>query len=134
VLSVDWLLKAQPAAPSALFFIPLSAHSMTVNPPKQDAASAAKKSAESDTVKFNVGGRVFEAPLAMLQQHPHAMLGTMFSSLHHVEPNAKGEFAFYRDPDAFEKIMELYRTGRVNMSAMTFDQAKVLFADAKYAH
>jgi hypothetical protein len=88
-----------------------------------------------DRVVLNVGGRyrrdaahvkraqntrLFETCVATLQKYPDSLLGTMFHERNRelLKPDEQGRYFLDRNPEAFECILNFYRTGKLRVSAM----------------
>jgi len=83
--------------------------------------SAASMSA--DTVKFNVGGTVFEVARSTIQTFPHALLAKMIDGPFQSGKDGGGAYFVDRNPQMFNIILDVHRDNKVYESPMvTSDQ------------
>jgi hypothetical protein len=80
---------------------------------KSTSSVKPSRDSSSERVILNVGGRRFETYVSTLTQYPDSLLGAMFSERNAElkKPDANGEYFFDRNPEAFEPILQFYRTG-----------------------
>lgn len=62
-----------------------------------------------DTITLNVGGRKFETMRQTLLKYPQTQIAMIVSQ----DPN-KREYFFDRNPDAFQVVLDFFRTGQIN--------------------
>eukprot|EP00956_Cyclotella_meneghiniana_P011980 scaffold16929_cov44-Cyclotella_meneghiniana.AAC.3 len=68
-----------------------------------------------ETVKFNVGGKMFEVSRALIDQHPNTMLSTMISE--NWETDTDEPLFIDRDGDIFSHVMNYCRYGSIDLPA-----------------
>lgn len=66
-------------------------------------------------MKLNVGGCKFQTTLATLRSRPNSRLSEMFAkeTLEEQKPGKDGFYFIDRNGDAFETVLEFYRTGKI---------------------
>ena len=67
----------------------------------------------SDTVKFNVGGKVFEVAISTIQSQPEGLLAKMLDPRFSCEKDESGAYFVDRNPEFFNIVLDVHRDNRV---------------------
>ncbi|KAJ1484219.1 hypothetical protein T484DRAFT_1746699 [Baffinella frigidus] len=65
------------------------------------------------TVKFNVGGTVFEVAASMIQARPEGLLAKMIDGRFECEKDVGGAYFVYRNPRFFRIVLDVHRGNKV---------------------
>ncbi|KAL0084037.1 hypothetical protein F4703DRAFT_1609279 [Phycomyces blakesleeanus] len=68
---------------------------------------------QSEKVRLNVGGGIFETSLGTLRRDPDSLLATMFSGKHVLTPGGDGSYFIDRDPSHFRLVLNYLRDLRI---------------------
>ncbi|XP_060069419.1 potassium voltage-gated channel protein egl-36-like [Ylistrum balloti] len=77
-------------------------------------ADTDKEEDDSEPVVLNVGGTIFETTYETLRHEPDTLLATLRPSSPEYRPT-RGHFFFDRNPDIFNCVLDLYRTGELHL-------------------
>ncbi|KAJ4958250.1 hypothetical protein NE237_025361 [Protea cynaroides] len=71
---------------------------------------------QKDRVRFNVGGKIFETTATTLAiAGRNSMFGAMFDENWNLRPGETGEYFIDRNPSCFAVLLDLLRTGELNI-------------------
>jgi hypothetical protein len=105
-------------------FFSLPSFSLTMSDPTLETATGAMTTdASSSTVKFNVGGRLYEVPRSLVEKFPSTMLARMASGTWQKDPEAT--MFIGRSGERFEYILDYMRADKVWLP-LTIPKAAIL--------
>jgi hypothetical protein len=87
------------------------------------------KNSQGDSVKLNIGGKVFSVSVGTIKKFPESLLCRLLDS-GRVDLNE--EIFFDRSPATFDFILEYVRNGQLNFNKFKEDQLSKIKDDAEY--
>ena len=80
----------------------------------------------STTVKFNVGGSVFEVAVSTIQSQPEALLAKMIDGRFHCGKDESGAYFVDRNPQFFNIVLDVHRDNKFNALILGVTRERVL--------
>ncbi|KAI7893188.1 uncharacterized protein EV154DRAFT_561645 [Mucor mucedo] len=88
---------------------------------------------QSEKVRLNVGGNIFETSLSTLRRDTNSLLATMFSGKHPIMAESDGSYFIDRDPSHFRLVLNYLRDLRIPPTILQDVRIRQeLFQEAKY--